>query len=298
MPAENSWLGIHSADLHAAIDPLGAQLSVLRDAHDRDLLWDGNPAVWNGRAPILFPIVGMLVRGQYRLGERHYTMMRHGFARHSLFTVLSHTATAAVFRLTQNPDTLAVYPFRFALELEFAIQGPRLAINAEVRNTGDAPLPASLGFHPALRWPLAGNASRAGHFIEFEQDEPEPLRQLDDNGLLQTARIPTPVRNRRLDLADALFTHDALIFDRIRSRSVIYGAAHGPRVQVSFPGVPYLGIWSKPGAGFVCIEPWAGITDEAGYDGDIYGRIGGFVVPPGGTHRVGMTISLSGPEGA
>ena len=290
--SETNWIEIRSADLSAAIDPLGAQLSVLRDADDRDLLWDGDPTIWNGRAPILFPIVGMLAGGQYRLGDRHYAMGRHGFARRSLFTVASHAATTAVFRLTENPDTLAIYPFRFELDVQFAVEGPCLAITSKVRNTGDTPLPASLGYHPALRWPLPGDAERAAHWIEFETDEPEPLRQLDDNGLLRHEPIPSPVQGRRLDLADALFTHDALIFDRVRSRSLSYGADHGPRIGVSFPGVPYLGIWTKPGAGFICIEPWAGVTDEAGYEGDLYGRAGGFVVPPGGTHSVGMSLSL------
>ncbi len=290
--SEATWLSIRSADLSAAIDPLGAQLSVLRDADGRDLLWDGDPAVWNGRAPILFPIVGMLAGGQYRLGERHYEMGRHGFARRSQFAVVSHTRTTAVFRLTQNPDTLKAYPFDFELEVRFALDGPRLAITSEVHNSGGVALPASLGYHPALRWPLPGSQPRAAHFIEFEQDEPEPLRQLDDNGLLKRERIPTPVSNRRLALADELFMHDALIFDHVRSRSVTYGAATGTRIEVSFPGVPYLGVWTKPGAGFICIEPWAGITDEAGYDGDIYGRAGSFIVPPGGRHSVAMSIEV------
>ena len=288
----DAWISLRSADLEAAIDPLGAQLSILRDASGRDLLWDGDPAVWNGRAPILFPIVGMLAGGQYRLGDRRYTLGRHGFARRSLFSVATHTATTAAFRLVHSPETFAVYPFQFELEVMFQLEGPTLAVTSWVRNTAEVPLPASLGYHPALRWPLPGGETRAAHFIEFEQDEPEPLRRLDDNGLLQRESIPSPVQGRRLTLADELFTHDALIFDHVRSRSVTYGSEVGPRIEVAFPGVPFLGIWSKPGAQFVCIEPWQGVTDEAGYAGDLYGRVGGFVVPPGGVHSVGMSITL------
>ena len=297
MPTEDSWVAIHSAELSAAIDPLGAQLSLLRDAKGCDLLWNGDAAIWNGRAPVLFPLVGMLAGGQYRLGDRHYTMARHGFARRSLFTIASQSATSATFRLSETPDTLAIYPFRFELEVQFSIDSARLTIESRVRNTGEVLLPASLGYHPALRWPLYPEQPRSAYFIEFDQDEPEPLRQLDDNGLLKSERIATPVHNRRLDLRDALFTHDALIFDRIRSRSVRYGAAGGSRIEVSYPHMPYLGIWTKPGAGFICIEPWAGISDEAGYDGDLYGRVGSFSVPPGDTHTLGMSISVLNSAG-
>jgi hypothetical protein len=49
---------------HRAGQSSGAQLSILRDPSGRELLWDGNPAFWNGRAPLLFPIVGTLAGGR------------------------------------------------------------------------------------------------------------------------------------------------------------------------------------------------------------------------------------------
>ena len=137
---------------------------------------------------------------------------------------------------------------------------------------------------------LAGDSSLAG--LPPAVSEPEALRRINADGLLQRQTIPTPVQGRRLDLRDDLFAHDALVFDRIRSRSVIYGGDTGPRIEVSFPGMPMLGIWSKPGAGFVCIEPWQGVADEEGFDGDLYQRNGGFVVPPSGVHQAGFSITL------
>ena len=71
------------------------------------------------------------------------------------------------------------YPFGFELDVAFHLAGCRLTIMASVRNTGEFPLPASLGFHPALRWPLPYGAARADHYLEFEQDEPAPIRRLD-----------------------------------------------------------------------------------------------------------------------
>lgn len=287
----SSWISLSSPQLLAQVDPLGAQLSTLRDREGRDLLWDGNPAVWAGRAPLLFPIVGELAGGAYRVGAAQYRLPRHGFARRRTFTLLTATSSEATFGLAADEDTLQVYPFRFELEVRFLIVGAALRVVASVRNPGTTTLLASFGFHPALRWPLPFGRARDAHFIEFEQEEPEPVRRLNAEGLLTATRHPTPVSGRRLTLVDDLFADDALIFDAVRSRRVTYGADGGPRVRVTHDA-PYLGVWTKPGAGFICIEPWHGIADPVGFTGDISAKPGVFAVAAGGERVIATTIEL------
>jgi galactose mutarotase-like enzyme len=289
---QSDWITIRSTGLSATINPQGAQLSRLRDADDRDLQWQGDPAIWAGRAPILFPIVGMLVGGQYRTGGHSYSLPRHGFARNRRFAVAQSGPASVTFRLSADAQTLAVYPFEFELDVNFAVEEATLAVTSWIRNRGSIDLPASLGYHPAFVWPLPYGGDRAAHFIEFETDEPAPLRCLDANGLLTPQPLPTPVQNRRLTLRDELFVADALIFDRIASRTVTYGSDIGPRIALSFPGVPYLGVWTKPGANFICIEPWHGIADPQGFTGDLQDKPGSLIVPPGGTATVAMSISV------
>jgi galactose mutarotase-like enzyme len=289
---QSDWITIRSTGLSATLNPQGAQLSVLRDAADRDLQWNGDPSVWAGRAPILFPIVGMLVGGQYRTAGRSFALPRHGFARNRRFRVADAGPTSVTFKLSADPQTLAVYPFQFELDVNFEVEDASLSVTSWIRNRGDREMPASLGYHPAFVWPLPYGEARAAHFIEFERDEPAPIRGLDANGLLTPQRLPTPVKNRRLTLRDELFTADALIFDEVISRTVTYGSEVGPRIAVSFPGVPYLGVWTKPGANFICIEPWQGITDPEGFAGDLRDKPGGLIVAPGAAVAVGMTITL------
>jgi galactose mutarotase-like enzyme len=288
----SDWITIRSTGLTATINPLGAQLSGLRDADGRQLQWQGDPAVWAGRAPLLFPIVGMLVAGQYRSGGETFHLPRHGFARVRRFEVTEAGPTSATFRLTADAQTLAVYPFQFVLEVNFAIQDSTLSVTSWIRNRGDDDLPASLGYHPAFAWPLPYGQDRAAHFIEFEADEPAPIRVLDGNGLLTPQRLATPVANRRLTLRDELFSADALIFDQIVSRTVTYGSEVGPRIAISFPGVPYLGVWTKPGANFICIEPWHGVTDPEGFSGELKDKPGSLIIPPGQAVAVAMAITL------
>jgi galactose mutarotase-like enzyme len=289
---KSPWVSLNSAGLAAQVDPLGAQLSVLRDQAGRDLLWNGDPSVWAGRAPLLFPIVGALAGGTYRVDSTPYRLARHGFARVSTFQVVDAGAASATFRLKADEATRKLYPFSFQLDVQFALKGATLSVTALIRNLGDRKMPASFGYHPAFRWPLPFGRERSEHFIEFASDEPSPVRRLDAAGLLAPERYPTPIAGRRLALTDDLFRYDAIIFDDLRSRSVSYGASEGPRIRLSFPDAPYLGIWSKPQANFICIEPWHGVADPQGYLGTFSAKPGVFMVAAGACMAVRMGITL------
>jgi galactose mutarotase-like enzyme len=292
MPDSQNWIPLSTPELLAQINPLGAQLSILRDADGRDLLWNGDPAVWTGRAPVLFPIVGELAGGKYRVAGETCHLSRHGFARGKVFEVVAATSTTALFRLRSDESTLPVYPFQFELDVRFALSGATLSVTIHVRNIGAEQLAASVGYHPAFRWPLPYGRERAAHFIEFASDEPAPIRRLNAIGLVAPQAQPTPVSGRRLALADALFENDAIIFDQLRSRSVTYGATDGPRIRVDFPDSPFLGIWTKPGAQFICIEPWHGIADPEGFSGEFTDKPGIFTVAPGGESAMETRITL------
>jgi galactose mutarotase-like enzyme len=287
-----AWIRISSGQLGADIDPHGAQLSSLTDQAARELLWNGDPAIWSGRAPLLFPIVGVLCGGRYRLGDQSYALSRHGFARGKDFAVESVAADSAVFTLRADPATLEAYPFHFELQVKFEVAARTLTVSTTIRNLGVADMPASFGYHPAFRWPLPFGAPRASHYIEFDADEPAPIRRLDAAGLLSPTAHATPIKDRKLMLADALFEDDVIILDQVASRGVLYGAGHGPQVRIEFPDSPYLGLWTKPGAAFICIEPWHGISDPEGFSDDFTRKPGVFTLAGGAQLTATMRVTL------
>jgi len=284
---------IASDRLTAGISTLGAELQHLTDRDGHELQWDGDPAVWHGRAPILFPVIGLLEGGHYRLDGTSYPMPKHGFARHSTFEIVAQTADAVTLRLTASDETRAIYPFDFQLDIAFSLAGATLEVVATITNGGDRAMPASFGFHPALRWPLPFGQPRDAHAIRFERDEPAPVRRIDTNGFLLPEAQPSPVVGNLLTLRDDLFVDDALIFDSLASRRVSYGAATGPRLTVDFTDFPTLGVWTKPGAGFICIEPWQGFSDPAGFAGDIRDKPGIIEIAAGASTRLAMHITLT-----
>ena len=287
------WISIASDRLSAQINPHGAELSSLKDADGRELMTDADPRWWSGRAPLLFPVVGKPANETIRVDGRSYPMKQHGFARRRDFAVVAAEPVRAVFALADDAETRASYPFAFELEVAFALDGATLDIGVTVRNPGDVPLPASFGFHPAFAWPLPYGMPRADHRVTFAADEPEPLRVLNGDGQITDEARASPLDGRTLQLSDDLFARDALVWDRVRSQSVRYGADTGPALEIAFPDTPMLGIWSKPGAAFVCVEPWHGIADPVGYTGEFRDKPGVFAIPPGGAKRIAMSVTLA-----
>lgn len=286
-------VGIASDQLSATIHPLGAELWSLRDGQGRDLMTDADPRWWTGHAPLLFPFVGRSRDDVYRLNGRDYPMTQHGFARRSAFALIDHSEDAATFRLEADAASLAVYPFAFRLDMGFAIEGASLRMTATVTNRGNAPMPFSFGYHPAFAWPLPYGGALEDHRIVFEQPESAPIRKVgEEPGLIAHDTVPSPVDGDTLTPTHAMFAGDALIWDDLASRSLLWGVPGQPRLKIDFPDTPWLGLWQKPGAHYLCVEPWAGMADLVGFDGDVWAKQGIIALPPGKSRAFRMDVSL------
>ena len=289
----SAMIEIASDQLSAVINSFGAELSHLRDARGLELMTDADPAFWTGRAPLLFPIVGRLAGDRYRLDRQEYALPQHGFARRQEFQVTSYGPSRAVLRLTDNDVTRAVYPFGFTLDAAYTLDGATLAIDVTVTNCDARPMPASFGFHPAFAWPLPFGRPREAHRILFAQPEPAGLAAIMPGGLIGPLPLPSPLQGRELPLSDALFAQDALVWDALESRRLRYDGGSGPGLEIGFDGMPMLGIWTKPGARFVCVEPWHGIADPEGFDGEIWDKAGMLRFEPGEARTFSMQVTLA-----
>lgn len=289
---------IASPFLTADISSSGAELQSLVDGEGRQLMTDADPAFWRGRAPVLFPIVGRLNNDRYQFDGVEYAMPKHGFARRSQFEVVQSDGESVIFRLVDSDATRAIYPFAFSLEMAFVIRDRTLSMTATVTNTDDVPLPASFGFHPAFAWPLPFGGSKEDHVIRFENDEPGAVKVITADGLIGVPERDSPVVGNVLHLEDSLFANDALVWDELASDRLVYGVPGKPGLSMAFPDTGKLGIWMKPGARFLCVEPWAGIADPDGYSGDFRSKPGVFEVAPGANRAFRMSVTLGEPSGA
>ena len=284
---------LHTGVAEAAIAATGAELQSLR-LGDHDVLWAAGP-LWPRHAPLLFPIVGRLRDDALRHRGQTYPMPRHGFARDRDFAWIERSDTVCALELRDDADSRACYPFPFSLCVTWTLTGLSLRMDLSLHNPGPDLLPASLGLHPAFRWPLAPGLSKTAHRLIFEADEFGPLRRLTSEGLLDPAPRPSPVQGRVLPLSESLFAEDALVFGQPRSRALRFEAEGGPALDLRWEGFPHLGLWSKPepGPAFLCIEPWEGHADPQGWIGEFSEKPGSFVLAPGATRQWALTMEVA-----
>lgn len=284
---------LHSDILSATVNPLGAELWSLRDADGRDLMTDADPAFWTGHAPLLFPFVGRLRGDRYRVNGAEYTLPQHGFARKRDFALVERDGASALFRLEADAGTRENYPFDFRLDMTFALTDTTIAMTATVSNRGDADMPFSFGYHPAFAWPLPYGAAVEDHRIIFEKAEPAPIRKVgSEPALIALESVPSPVIGNVLAPTYAMFEGDALIWDQLESRSLTWGAPDPPHLKIDFPDTPWLGLWQKPGAHYLCVEPWAGMADPVGFTGEVWDKPGVIRLAPGDARSFRMDVTL------
>lgn len=277
------------------INAAGAELASFISPAGTELIWQAHEP-WPRHAPNLFPIVGTLRDNAYRHNGKTYQLFRHGFARDSRFEWTERTPTTAKLALADSQSTRAVYPFAFRFEIAYALGADGLGITFTLHNTGEEPLPASMGAHPAFNWPLRPGVPKTAHRLTFSAAEPGPIRRVSPDGLLRPEQLPTPIVGNVLALNDGLFAEDAVILDPVASTSLRYGAPGTETVEVSWDGFPQLGIWNRPGVDLLCIEPWLGFSDPAGFDGEISAKPGIIILPPGASRSAIHRICVV-PEG-
>lgn len=285
---QRDGVALSSDSLAAFVSTKGAELQSLRTRDGVDYLWSGEE-IWPKHSPLLFPIVGRLAQDRYEHRGESYAMVKHGFARDSLFEIVEASPHSARFALRADDATRAVFPFEFLLEVEFALDGARLDIRHGVTNLGDADMYFSIGAHPAFRWPL-GDAAKDQSRINFERHEPAPIRKLA-GGLLGRMK-DSPVEGRTLSLREELFVDDAIIFDTLASESLVYCCGSGRSVAIQWEGFRHLGLWSKPGADFLCIEPWHGYDSPVGFRGPLEEKPGIACARPGETLDFTLRIEV------
>jgi galactose mutarotase-like enzyme len=241
------------------------ELSSIRSKHsNQEYLWQGNPAFWTGQAPVLFPIIGALKNGQLNYQGKFFELPKHGLVRNSVKPKLIESGTDFLrFGMAWDAETLEIYPFKFSLEITFLLDGKSLQIQHWITNSADESMLYSIGGHPAFNCPLKADESYEDYYLEFEEEETAATWLIDQSGLISLEQKPILDHTKNLPLHSHLFDYDALVFKNLKSSSVkLFHRKKGPLLAVDFEDFNYLGIWAKPAAPFVCIEPWLGIADS------------------------------------
>lgn len=280
--------------LEISVRKTGAELCAIKKLPDgKDYLWDANPKIWAGYAPVLFPIIGALKEDSYYFKGKRYTLNKHGFVRNNANIELYKSSdTSLIFTLTSNPETLKFYPFQFEFYISYTLEKNAIIVDHLVKNTGDETLFFSVGGHPAFRCPLEKDEKYSDYSIVFEHNETAHNFEVMDSGTIGPAKDLILNNSSIIHLHYAIFSNDALVFKNLKSRKAsLVSKRSGKRVEVSYEGFPYLGIWAKPHADYVCIEPWLGIADPVDTDQELETKEG--IIPLSGMKSFSASYRIS-----
>ena len=249
----------------------GAELQSIRKG-DVEYLWQGDPAFWGRRSPVLFPIVGSVWESRYRVGGKEYQLGQHGFARDMDFTMVSSSQTEVRYRLESSEDTLAKYPYPFVLEIAYRLHGNSLDVVWEVMNPSDGDTYFQIGAHPAFFYPDYDPEKSGRGFFTFDRNEGLECIRIKEKGCVDAeTKWPLEMTEGRLKLEkDTFDAIDTIMLQDSQIKRVNMFREDGtPWLSLSFDA-PVTGIWSPPGkvAPFICIEPWYGRCDRVGYEGE------------------------------
>ena len=259
-------LSIENEFLKISVQKTGAELcSVLDKSTNQEYMWSGDPLVWGSFAPVLFPIIGCLKDNEFLVDGQSYSIPKHGFIRNNkeLEAKILNEKTIE-FRLKYDENTLKNYPYLFEFVLHYVLEGKTIHVEHTIINHHqEKPMYFSLGGHPGFKCPFFEGEKYEDYYIEFEQIENDSTWKVTADGLIDTIAVPCLENTNRLNLHPLIFQNDALIFKNLNSsKATLKTDAHTFGVEISFADFNYLGIWAKPNASFVCIEPWLGISDS------------------------------------
>ncbi len=242
---------IKNERLTAVFSTHGAELQSLRDQNGVERIWQGDPAFWTGHAPVLFPVAGALRGDAYTLDGVRYAMPKHGFSSGMDWQVEKQTADSVTFLLTQpHPG----FPFQYKLRARYVLCENQVQVEYAVYNLDTQDFCFSMGAHEAYAAPEGIEA----YELVFDQAENFD-HSLLEGSLITHRTVSLGQHTRVFQLRRADFeTYDSLVFLNLASRGVtLQSPLHGRKIRVAYPDFDVLLLWTVPGAGYICIEPYS-----------------------------------------
>lgn len=287
---------LRSGSTTAVIRTKGAQMLSFRGDDGREVMWQGDPAVWANSAPVLFPVCGMPKDEQVIIDGVAYPMAKHGFTRNPDFRVEKQGEDFVELVLTPTEESRPQYPFEFVFHVIYTLRPNGFRTDFVVENRSERVMPFCVGGHPGFIVPMEAGAAYTDYQLVFPQAE-EGRNLLVPGGRLVDGEEIIPFDGGRiLPLNHGLFDErDALVFPSLRSRSVdLVHRTTGRGLRFRYPKMEVLAVWSMPGknADYVCLEPWHGMPGQVTESGRFEDKPFVTLLAPGMSHQCGYDVEL------
>lgn len=255
----------------------GAELLSIYDKEmEKEILWNGDEKFWNRRSPILFPNVGRHHENHYTYKGQRFDTTQHGFARDMEFDCVEEREDTIAFQVKDTEETKTYFPFLFVLKITYKLTERNLEVVWDVENQNQETMYFTIGGHPGFNVPILDNTKQTDYKLLFKNQDALKYR-------LVYGTTGTADAEKTYDLplepygpyhgcaiGEHMFDQDALIFDDSQLAFAGIGYPDGtPYLTMECEGFTNFGIWTMPGAPFICLEPWMGRCDDYGFQGEI-----------------------------
>ena len=286
---------IRNDELKVTVSPVGAEMQSLMDARSgQEYLWQGDGRYWSGRSPVLFPAVGGLWDGTYRIGQQEYRMPKHGFMKQRTWDVLACDGQSVTFGASATDADSRSFPWPYQVRVSYTLRGRSVEARFEVDNLGTEDMYFQMGGHPGIALPDFKEDSDVDGYLKLE-GAPHSLLRAGEQGCTEPERQPVPWTDEGLiPLSVDTFAHEALIFDgRQVTAATVLRTDGTPLARVESTAPVWL-FWSPQGvhSPFVCAEPWYGLCDPIGFKGQVAERPYINRLAPGETWRGGYVVTV------
>ncbi|QQA74633.1 aldose epimerase [Pectobacterium parmentieri] len=285
-------LTLSNSQLTLQVHPNGAEMRSLTDAQ-REWLWQPGDTGWQSTAPLLFPVVGQLIhQGVYHHGQL-WPLPAHGFLRHQRFTVIEQRQEVLHLRCHDTPETLAMWPFRWQLDVHYVLHDRRVAVRYRLINMDDSTLWFSLGSHPGFALPIS---QEPGWQVRFSSARCRGPWRTQNRTLIVNEVDPAPIAGT-LPLTSETFANGALYFSHAEQQTIdVISPAGVSLIRFCTDMHPWLALWSEPGADLLCIEPLFGTTDAPDFSGELRHKRGILSLASGESFECGFNFTVNADE--
>ena len=309
---------LRNSEMEVQVSSKGGELVSMKDADQTEYIWSGDATYWKRHAPQLFPCIGRLTNNQYRMDGALHEMGQHGFLRDYELTKVeseeqagaetvrdaagqagakAETVTSLHLQLQSDTSTRQLYDRDWTVDIFYSLCGKTLSVRFQVRNCDTRTMRFGYGIHPGFNVPLNPALRFEDYRLDFhEVSTPKQMELTEHYTISGGMHDYALAEGRYLPLQHSLFDHDAIILKDMPHTVTLGSQKDEKKVTVTFPDMPYLGIWHAPetGAPFVCIEPWSSLPSTDGVIDEFETKPDFITVEPEETYTNSWSISIEG----
>ena len=307
---------LRNSEMEVQVSSKGGELVSMKDADQTEYIWSGDATYWKRHAPQLFPCIGRLTNNQYRMDGALHEMGQHGFLRDYELTKVENeeqagaetvrdaagqagakaeTVTSLHLQLQSDTSTRQLYDRDWTVDIFYSLCGKTLSVRFQVRNCDTRTMRFGYGIHPGFNVPLNPALRFEDYRLDFhEVSTPKQMELTEHYTISGGMHDYALAEGRYLPLQHSLFDHDAIILKDMPHTVTLGSQKDEKKVTVTFPDMPYLGIWHAPetDAPFVCIEPWSSLPSTDGVVDEFETKPDFITVEPEETYTNSWSISI------